>query len=115
MFYGQNKKRRRGEIEFDDLDEQQKIYLKRREERLQNELLEEEDEEGEECDAQEREAEAKLKEAKETIARQSGLIEELRGDLFASEGKEIQANALNDQNRRKMFELEWLLEDLQEE
>ena len=63
MFYGQNKKRRRGEIEFDDLDEQQKIYLKRREERLQNELLEEEDEEGDECDAQEREAEAKLKEA----------------------------------------------------
>ena len=63
MFYGQNKKRRRGEIEFDDLDEQQKIYLKRREERLQNELLEEEDEDGDECDAQEREAEAKLKEA----------------------------------------------------
>lgn len=62
-----------------------------------------------------REKEAKLREAKETIARQSSLVEELRGDLFASEGKERQANALNDQNRRKMLELEKLLEDLQEE
>ena len=34
VFYGQNKKRKRGEIEFDELDEQQKIYYKRREERL---------------------------------------------------------------------------------
>ena len=41
VFYGQNKKRKRGEVEFDDLDEQQKIYFKRREERLQNELLDE--------------------------------------------------------------------------
>ena len=62
-----------------------------------------------------RERELKLREAKETVARQNGLIEELRGDLFASEGKERQANALNDQNRRKMLELEKLLEDLQEE
>jgi len=26
VFYGQNKKRKRGEIEFDDLEDQQKIY-----------------------------------------------------------------------------------------
>lgn len=34
VFYGQNKKRKRGEIDFDDMDEQEKIYYKRREERL---------------------------------------------------------------------------------
>ena len=46
VFYGQNKKRKRGEIvEFDDLDEQQKLYYQRRKERLQNELLDEDDEE----------------------------------------------------------------------
>ena len=47
LFYGQNKKRKRGEIEFDDLDEQQKIYFARREERLQKELEEEEEEDEE--------------------------------------------------------------------
>ena len=46
VFYGQNKKRKRGEIvEFDDLDQQQKLYYQRRKERLQNELLDEDDEE----------------------------------------------------------------------
>jgi hypothetical protein len=34
VFYGQNKKRKRGEIEMDEMDDQQKIYFKRREERL---------------------------------------------------------------------------------
>ena len=34
VFYGKNKKRKRGEIELDDLDEQQKMIDKRREERL---------------------------------------------------------------------------------
>ena len=34
VFYGQNKKRKRGEIEMDEMDDQQKIYYKRREERL---------------------------------------------------------------------------------
>ena len=64
VFYGQNKKRKRGEIEFEDLDEQQKIYYKRREERLQNEFLDEcEDED--QIAQQEREAEQKMKEAAE--------------------------------------------------
>ena len=34
VFYGQNKKRKRGEIEMVEMDDQQKIYFKRREERL---------------------------------------------------------------------------------
>ena len=62
VFYGQNKKRKRGEIEIDDLDEQQKIYMKRREERLANEMLEEEEQEDLRA-AQEQEAEMRLKEA----------------------------------------------------
>ena len=46
------------------------------------------------------------------IGKLNGQIEELRGDLFKSEARERQANSLNEQNRRKMLELEKLLEDL---
>ena len=63
VFYGQNKKRKRGEVEFEDMDEQQKIYFKRREERLQNELLDSDEED--EAGRAEREAEDKFKEAVE--------------------------------------------------
>ena len=51
-------------MEFEDLDEQQKIYYKRREERMQDQLLDECENEDPQV-AEEREAERKLKEAAE--------------------------------------------------